>query len=947
MKTKFAFPIILIAITLSVAVWLKNTTHPFFPRPTDRAESHEENEEMKKAREEFFEKMHKAAPGTDWRKLDYQVRKQKAEARYQKIRQKNLSKTSADFGKDTIANGAITGHWREVGSLNIAGRTTWAEYIPETDEVFVSSAGGNLWKGDLQGSQWEVLNDLQQVPGLTTLIHLPVQGNTRLLALSTDWGIDGVRYSDDGGLTWAISSGLGSILNWGHAARMVCLPDSLHTLYVLAYEWDFNSATWGAVTTLYRSVDQGVNFSEIARFHSGTYGDVSRFDIWADAYTASSLYLIENNHILRIDNGGTTLVPDGTVTGAPSGRNAHLRGKQTASGPYLYALYEMGDSSKVYQSITGGPWNYKGAAPTGLFSRGSFNASSVNPQVLYAGGVNAYRSLNGGVTWTLINEWYEYYGNPMNKLHADIPAINSFPDKLGGEMVIINTDGGSYISYNQLGSVQNISLYGLRNGQFYSTYTHRVNTKYVFGGTQDQGFQRATTDNGEVLSFSQLISGDYGHIVSGDSGQSVWTNYPGFTMYYPDATNSTQQFSRDFDGSGHLWLPPLLAHPTMANKAFLAGGSFDGNGANIIELTAIGNTLQAAEQPFDFSLGTNASISAMGISPGNPDYRYVLTDNSKLFFTFNGGQIWTQSNQGGIPGSHYFYGNVILPSPKQFGRVYIAGSGYSNSPAYVSNNHGGSFTAINNGLPPMLIFDMDMTPDESMVFAATSVGPYVYIPADDQWYPMEGLTAPDQTYWTVEYIPALHVARFGTYGRGVWDFTICDTLSPQPVAGFQHVLFGDVSIQFIDKSTGGQFIQWEFGDGETSTLQNPLHHYAGSGAYEVKQIISTHCYSDTFSYTYYLATTGLENQLDESYLTVFPNPGNGQFEIEFTGQSPETGKLQISDISGKIIWQMENVRLNGQANIPVNLPKTPAGIYMLRFTTATEGKSVVKKLVIR
>ena len=33
-----------------------------------------------------------------------------------------------------------------------------------------------------------------------------------------------------------------------------------------------------------------------------------------------------------------------------------------------------------------------------------------------------------------------------------------------------------------------------------------------------------------------------------------------------------------------------------------------------------------------------------------------------------------------------------------------------------------------------------------------------------------GVSAPDQTYWSVEYIPELLTARFGTYGRGIWDF---------------------------------------------------------------------------------------------------------------------------------------------------------------------------------
>jgi len=37
---------------------------------------------------------------------------------------------------------------------------------------------------------------------------------------------------------------------------------------------------------------------------------------------------------------------------------------------------------------------------------------------------------------------------------------------------------------------------------------------------------------------------------------------------------------------------------------------------------------------------------------------------------------------------------------------------------------------------------------------------------------MGELTAPDQVYWSVEYISDTHTVRFGTYGRGIWDFVL-------------------------------------------------------------------------------------------------------------------------------------------------------------------------------
>lgn len=936
---------IIILGLLSLHLILQTDITTAFPAPTDRASSHNENLEFKQKRKEWLENMHRAAPGVNWREIEKENLRRKAEERFARIRSQGFQKTAADFAKDTVAGGLITGHWREVGSGNQAGRNTWAEYDPAQNKLILSTAGGNIWEGDLQGSQWQIVNNLRRIPGLNMLTRLEVAGGQRLIAASGSWGEHGLRYSDDGGLTWNLSNGLGSINSWGRTARVVVVPDSIQTIYLLAYEWNYDPANWGSMTSLYRSVNQGVSFAQLTTFASSDFGDIANFDIWADKYEAGDLYLLENHRVYSLagNSNSPQLIDSITLTTSPG--NAHLKGRYTPFGTVLYALYESGNSSHIYRSLNGGSgWTFQGTLSSGLFSRLSFEVSSVDPNFLYAGGVNCFRSADGGANWTLVNEWYDYYPDPEHNLHADIPAINSYFDSAFNEFVLINTDGGTYVSYDQLQTVKNINLTGMHNSQYYSTYTKRISPHVVFAGAQDQGYQRALNDNYEVLEFDQLISGDYGHIVSGDSGKSVWTNYPGFTMFYPNAASSTQQFSRDFDGDGHLWLPPLLAHPSQANKAFLGGGSVDEIGANIIELTAIGNNISMTEQPFDFSEGTNASISAMGISPQDDNFRYVMTDNEKFFYSIDGGQNWTKSSQSAIPGSHLFYGNVILPDPSTFGRIYLGGSGYSNSPAYVSHNHGVSFTPINNGLPSLLIYDMDITPDGSKVFAATSIGPYVYLPSTSKWYPIEALSAPDQTYWSVEFIPALNVARFGTYGRGIWDFAICDSLSAKPLAEYQEILVGELKFQFINESKGGMLYEWDFGDGTTSTGQNPQHTYSGSGVYEVKLITSTFCESDTFVQTFYLNATSAEDLLAHK-LEIFPNPSHGKFSLRLEEAGGQNYSVNVISMAGQLIYN-QSVSTNQMIQgTEINLQSQPKGVYVLRIQG--DGKITSRKIIIR
>jgi len=119
--------------------------------------------------------------------------------------------------------------------------------------------------------------------------------------------------------------------------------------------------------------------------------------------------------------------------------------------------------------------------------------------------------------------------------------------------------------------------------------------------------------------------------------------------------------------------------------------------------------------------------------------------------------------------------------------VIIGGSGYSNPPVYISYDHGGSFVPLNEDLPNTLVLELAGTPDDAYFFAATEIGPYVYISEEGAWTDLAGISAPDQTYWSVEYIPELHTARFGTYGRGIWDFIIEDFV----------IISGDVNLDEI------------------------------------------------------------------------------------------------------------------------------------------------------
>lgn len=60
-----------------------------------------------------------------------------------------------------------------------------------------------------------------------------------------------------------------------------------------------------------------------------------------------------------------------------------------------------------------------------------------------------------------------------------------------------------------------------------------------------------------------------------------------------------------------------------------------------------------------------------------------------------------------------------------------------------------------------------------------------------------------------------------------------DDSAPKPTAAFDYEADG-LEVTFTNKSTNATSFSWDFGDGETSTDQNPVHTYDAYGVYTVK-----------------------------------------------------------------------------------------------------------------
>ncbi len=762
-------------------ILLLSTTIAFCQEKNAHGHIREKDPEFKKNRAAWIDEMHRAEPGVDYRIIDAEVRTAMQRLRPQAV-SPAIMKRAQEGLADTAIGGILRGEWRERGSVNLAGRTHTADFDLENGIAYIGSAGGNVWKGNTDGTGWKCLNNTQQFPDVRMVRALSRDGGVRIIAAAN--GPAAVYYTDDDGLTWYTASGLESPARWGSIRRAIVTNSSQPAIYVMANEWDNDD--WESKAALYRSTDLGESFEVVSRWKYDSFR-FELFDIWTPRYDADGVFLVHGDTLSRIQQDGgyvqVSIIP--TRSDYAGYYNAHLQGFWK-DGEYRFflKLSVSNGSSEFYASNAGGEtWEYRGAVTFHAFMDNSFAVSTVDSNLMFCGGVNCLRSTNGGESWVRLNEWYEYYGDPVGMLHADIPEISFFRKPGGGELIHFATDGGSYLSDDRGEHVRNISLSGLNVSQYYTVYTNRHDPDYVYAGSQDQGFQRCVTGGGGALEFTQLISGDYGHLTSSDDGTTLWHVYPGFAMLYLNSTDeSPESYTWDFKGEG-LWMPPITADPRDPNVAYLARGGSE-NDIRITKLTysPFYGGIEPEVLPFNFSNGDpNTRISAIGISPDNPSRWYVLTNNGFVFASADDGQSWTVAADFQGPEAHYFYGSSILVSQVHDGRVIIAGSGYSNPGVYVSNDHGATFTPMSDGLPRTLVFELSMSGDEEFIYAATAAGPFVYIAARGLWYPIAGIDAPEQTYWCVDYIEELRTARFGTYGRGLWDFAVTEIVNVEPV----------------------------------------------------------------------------------------------------------------------------------------------------------------------
>jgi hypothetical protein len=137
-------------------------------------------------------------------------------------------------------------------------------------------------------------------------------------------------------------------------------------------------------------------------------------------------------------------------------------------------------------------------------------------------------------------------------------------------------------------------------------------------------------------------------------------------------------------------------------------------------------------------------------------------------------------------------------------------------------------------------------------------------------------------------------------------------------------------VNFIDQSTLASVWHWDFGDGDTSMVQNPSHTYTQNGLFTVTLKVSDGTNWDSVSMTGYIdVIDDIFNLQQAAKISIYPNPAQKDkaFRVEY--EYIQVENVQLIDIVGRKV----DIETTFQTNaLEIKIPNVETGIYILQLT---------------
>ena len=671
-------------------------------------------------------------------------------------------------------------NWEPLGPFNHINTGSWSSGQGRVNVVvvdpnnantiYIGAPAGGIWKSTDAGQNWTPLSDYLPQIGVSGIAIDHTNSDIIYIATGDKDAGDtysiGVLKSTDGGLTWN-TTGLTFNNTSTVAADIFMHPNDPLTLWVATSAGLFKTSNGGTTWT------------------NNLSGNVK--DLKLKPGNPNIVYAVTNNRFYRSTNGGNSFTM--ITSGMPANSGRLIIDVTPANPEYVYVLSARTNWSHqgLYKSTNSGV-NFSITQNTvDIFEADqawfdlALAVSDTNPEEVYTGVLNVWKSSDGGNNFTKINSW----SNPFQATytHADIHFLRFYDGVL-----YCGSDGGVYVSTNNAASFTDLTATA-QIGQFYRISVSKQSSSKIAGGLQDNG--------GYALSNNQ------------------WKNFYGADGMETaiDPNNSNKYYGFIQNGGGLYF--------TNNAGASLSGsiGAPEGEGGNWITplvFNSAGELFAGYSSLYKLVNGSWQNISINSFFNGNIELIVVDPSNDDIMYIGDGQDLYKSSNRGVTFDYLFSFSSDITSIEVNVNNnniIYVTASGL-NGVVSKSTNGGLSFANFAQGLPSIgrNVIKHQANHPLNPVYLGTSLGVYYRDDSMNSWIPYD-TNLPNVTVTDLEINVLDGKIIASTYGRGVWQSPIPSQIAENEIAllsienpAASVINCSTNSLSFLVKNTGSTTI---------------------------------------------------------------------------------------------------------------------------------------------